>query len=93
MQRQAEEIMSYLRERIFGQDPDIPKGPGRRRWIVILAIVVLVGVGIELAWEQGIVSAVAIALKPFVVAIWNMLSDLAAACWDFLQYVLHQRSH
>ena len=71
----------WLRERLFPQEEKIPKRRRDRKWIRILAIALLVAV----AWEY-------LGLKIVVIAIWNMLCDVAAALGDFWQYVLNQRS-
>ena len=79
--------MYWLRDRLFGRDPEIPRVPREGKWITILAIAVLVGV----AWDYGIITSVALLLQSVVVGIWNMLVDVAVACRDFLQYVLDMR--
>ncbi len=76
----------YFREIFF------PEGSPKRMsrgWIVLVVIALLIGV----AWHYGIITSVALALKPLVGSLWDMLSDMATAITDVLQYVFGQRNH
>ncbi len=78
----------YFREIFFGQDAPVQRHISAGR-IVILLIALLVGV----AWHYGIITAAVLALKPILGGIWTMLSEMAAAIRDFLQFLLSRLSH
>jgi len=69
-----------FRERIFGQEPEIPRKAGTNRWTAVLLVVVLLGV----AWHYGIIDS----LKDIAISIWNALGDMVSAIEDFLHYAL-----
>ena len=79
----------------FGRDRRIRGIRRRRDWkpILALAIALMATMGIREAWNHEVIASAALTAKLCVVAIWNMLSDFAAACWDCLKYVFSQRSH
>ncbi len=62
------------------------------KWVAILFIALLVGLGAKEAWDQGIITSVVRTAWFILVAIWQVLCDFAGACWEFWLYVLHQRS-
>jgi len=71
--------MSYLRERIFGQEPEPPRRRGKQTGIAIL-IILSIAFLLRILWHYGIIAA-----------IWDMICDMARAIADFLIYVLKMR--
>jgi hypothetical protein len=81
--------MPWFRETLLGHDSKAPAPHNWRRWVKILVIVLLIGA----AWYLGILASVFYILKLLSAAIWTMARDVAAACGDFIQYVLSQARH
>jgi hypothetical protein len=79
--------MTYMREVIFGQEPDIQKSNSKARVLAFLVIVLI----FVLAWQNGIIASAALVLRTVAMGIWDMLCDVGSACGDFLKYVSMQR--
>jgi hypothetical protein len=89
MRNGLKENYAMLRPRetcYFGKDRAIPGIRRRRDWkmILALAITLLIVIGFQEAWISGIIASIFHTFKLVVVAIWNMLADVFAACRDFL---------
>ncbi len=61
----------YFREIIFGQEMEVRETGTGRKWGVILAIALLLGI----AWHYGIVNAVVLTSKDAVAGILDDLRD------------------
>lgn len=72
------------------KNPAITEKPHRVNWMVIQgsALGLMLGITSRAVWDQGIVSSIALTLKDLGVAVWLMLQDLAAVCWDFIQLIV-----
>ncbi len=64
----------------------------KRKRLVILGVALLAGLAVKEAWDPGIITSFLLTMWLIVVAIWQMLSDFLAACWELWLYILHQRS-
>ncbi len=69
-----------FRERIFGQEPEVPRKGGSNKWIAVLLTLILLGV----AWHYGIIDS----LKDIAISIGNALGDMFSAIEDFFHYAL-----
>ena len=49
---------------------------------------ILIGLGIRIVWEMGIIPSTAVVLRDIGTIIWTMLNDLATACSAFLQFAI-----
>jgi hypothetical protein len=52
--------------------------------ILALVITLLIVIGLQEAWISRIIASIFHTFKLVLVAIWNMLCDVFAACRDFL---------
>ena len=60
----------------------------------------LLGIMGRAAWDQGIITPIALTfkalgvtiwlmLRDLCIAIWIMLQDFSAICWDFFHFIFH----
>jgi hypothetical protein len=79
---------------LFRHNSETEQRQRRAIGIAIRALLlgVLLGIGVRIAWDHGIITSVALEVEGIAVAIWNMFGNLAAACWNILQWVLRQRN-
>lgn len=59
--------------------------------IQALALGLMLGIVSRAAWDHGIVVSIALGLRDLCAAVGRMLRDVAAACWDFLQFIVSSR--
>ena len=78
-----------------GKNPAISERQRRAVWYAFrwLTYGLMLGIMIWVAWDQGIIAMYVGALRDLSVAIGNMLRDLTAACWDFIQAISRQWKH
>ena len=76
------------------QYPAITARQHRALWIMLQGAVIglMLGIVIRAAWDFGILSSTALALRDLGIATWNMFQDMTDACGDFLRFVSQQRS-
>ena len=77
------------------KDPAILERHRREFWYMFRGLTygLMLGIMIRVAWDQGIIAMYVLALKDFGAAIWTMLQDLTAACWDFIQVIFRSGKH
>lgn len=80
------------RQTLPGADTASQEQKKRERWLITLAVALGAGMAFMEALHPGILASGLNLFKDVVVAIWNMLCDFAAACGEFMRWVLHQRS-
>lgn len=75
------------------QYPAITARQHRALWILLQGAVIglMLGILIRAAWDFGIVTSTALAIRDLGIATWSMLQDAAGACGDFLRFVSNQR--
>lgn len=82
------------------KNPAITEKQHLTHWMMFqgTAFGLMLGIMSRAAWDQGIISFIALALKALGVtiwvmlrdlgiAIWIMLQDFAVGCWDFFQFI------
>ncbi len=74
------------------RDVTIHKRKKLAKWIVGLASVLVIGMGLSEALHRGTIAFILSVFYSIAVAVWNMIRDIADACRDFIDYVKHQRS-
>ena len=82
-------ISGYQEMHALEKNPAVGERQRRVNWLVIqgVAFGLMLGIMARAAWDQGIISTFALALRDLGAAVWIMVQDAASACWDFLQFV------
>ena len=58
-----------------------------------LVMGLMLGIASRAAWDHGIVVSVALGFRDLCLAVGKMIRDVAAVCWDFIQFVVSSRRH